>query len=143
MSAFICSVFYIKRTNNEHLQDRKVHNGTKYFYQRAISLFGECCLHDYRYMFLNSVVIVTLKRSTQLRKKPCYFFIIVLCCCDLRDGKDRKRFKLNDFVGSKVALVPWPSVAKSLHQLPFTFKVVLSNLGRVSLMQFVPNPDVT
>ena len=34
-------------------------------------------------MFLNSVVIVTLKRSTQLRKKPCYFLIFVLCCCDL------------------------------------------------------------
>ena len=32
---------------------------------------------------LNSLVIFTLWRSTQLRKKLCYFTIMVLSCCDL------------------------------------------------------------
>ncbi len=34
-------------------------------------------------IFLNSVVIVSLWRSSQLRRKPCYFMIIVLSCLDL------------------------------------------------------------
>jgi hypothetical protein len=34
-------------------------------------------------IFLNSVVIISLWRSSQLRKKPCYFMIIVLSCFDL------------------------------------------------------------
>ena len=34
-------------------------------------------------IFLNSVVIVTLKRSSQLRKKLCYFMILILSCFDL------------------------------------------------------------
>ena len=34
-------------------------------------------------VFLNSVVIVTLTRSSQLRKKLCYFMILVLSCFDL------------------------------------------------------------
>ena len=33
--------------------------------------------------FLNSVVIISLWRSSQLRKKPCYFMIVVLSCFDL------------------------------------------------------------
>ena len=32
---------------------------------------------------LNSLVIISFWRSTQLRKKLCYFMIMVLCCCDL------------------------------------------------------------
>ena len=34
-------------------------------------------------VFLNSVVIITLWRSSQLRKKLCYFVILVLSCFDL------------------------------------------------------------
>ena len=34
---------------------------------------------------LNSVIIISLWRSVQLRKKVCYFMIIVLSCCDLLD----------------------------------------------------------
>ena len=34
-------------------------------------------------IFLNSVVIISLWRSSQLRKKLCYFTIFVLCCFDL------------------------------------------------------------
>ena len=33
--------------------------------------------------FLNSVVIISLWRSSQLRKKLCYFMILVLSCFDL------------------------------------------------------------
>ena len=32
---------------------------------------------------LNSVVIISISRSVQLRKKLCYFMIMVLSCCDL------------------------------------------------------------
>jgi hypothetical protein len=34
-------------------------------------------------IFLNAVVIISLWRSSQLRKKLCYFLIFVLSCCDL------------------------------------------------------------
>jgi lipid-A-disaccharide synthase-like uncharacterized protein len=34
-------------------------------------------------IFLNSVVIISLWRSSQLRKKLCYFMILVLSCSDL------------------------------------------------------------
>ena len=34
-------------------------------------------------IFLNSMVIISLWRSRQLRKKLCYFMILVLCCVDL------------------------------------------------------------
>ena len=34
-------------------------------------------------IFLNSVVIISLWRSSQLRKKMCYFMILVLSCFDL------------------------------------------------------------
>ena len=34
-------------------------------------------------IFLNSVVIISLWRSRQLRKKVCYFMILVLSCVDL------------------------------------------------------------
>ena len=34
-------------------------------------------------MFLNSVVIISLRRSSQLRKKLCYFMILPLSCFDL------------------------------------------------------------
>ena len=34
-------------------------------------------------IFLNSVVIVSLRRSPQLRKKLCYFMILLLSCFDL------------------------------------------------------------
>ena len=34
-------------------------------------------------IFLNSVVIISLRRSRQLRKKLCYFMILVLSCFDL------------------------------------------------------------
>ena len=34
-------------------------------------------------IFLNSVVIISLWRSPQLRMKPCYFMILVLSCFDL------------------------------------------------------------
>ena len=34
-------------------------------------------------MFLNSVVIISLWRSSQLRRKLCYFMILVLSCFDL------------------------------------------------------------
>ena len=34
-------------------------------------------------IILNSVVIISLLRSSQLRKKLCYFTILVLSCCDL------------------------------------------------------------
>ncbi len=34
-------------------------------------------------IFLNSVVIISLWRSRQLRKKLCYFMILVLSCVDL------------------------------------------------------------
>ena len=34
-------------------------------------------------IFLNSVVIISLWRSSQLRKKLCYFMILVLSCFDL------------------------------------------------------------
>ena len=32
---------------------------------------------------LNSLVILSFRRSAQLRKKLCYFIIMVLSCCDL------------------------------------------------------------
>ena len=34
-------------------------------------------------IFLNSVVIISLRRSSQIRKKICYFMILVLSCFDL------------------------------------------------------------
>ena len=34
-------------------------------------------------MILNTLVIITILKSTQLRKKLCYFMIMVLSCCDL------------------------------------------------------------
>ena len=34
-------------------------------------------------IFLNAVVIISLRRSSQFRKKPCYFMILVLSCFDL------------------------------------------------------------
>ena len=34
-------------------------------------------------VFLNSVVIISLWKSAQLRKKLCYFMVLVLCCFDL------------------------------------------------------------
>ena len=33
-------------------------------------------------MILNTLVIITILKSTQLRKKLCYFMIMVLSCCD-------------------------------------------------------------
>ena len=45
------------------------------------------CLFNVAFMvagiFLNSVVLVSLWRSSQLRKKLCYFMILVLSCFDL------------------------------------------------------------
>ena len=45
------------------------------------------CLLNVSFMvagiFLNAVVIISLWRSSQLRKKLCYFLIFVLSCCDL------------------------------------------------------------
>ena len=35
--------------------------------------------------FVNSVVIISLWRSSQLRKKLCYFTIVVLSCFDLAE----------------------------------------------------------
>ena len=32
---------------------------------------------------LNTLVIITILKSTQLRKKLCHFMIMVLSCCDL------------------------------------------------------------
>ena len=34
-------------------------------------------------IFLNSVVIISLRKSSQLRRKTCYFMILVLSCLDL------------------------------------------------------------
>ena len=36
-------------------------------------------------IFLNSAVIISLWRSSQLRKNPCYFMILVLSCFDLAE----------------------------------------------------------
>ncbi len=45
------------------------------------------CFLNFSFMFagifLNSVVIISLWRSSQLRKKLCYFMILVLSCVDL------------------------------------------------------------
>ena len=57
-------------------------NGAKLLYQRDIDIYFEHILF-FSGICLNSVVILSLWRSPQLRKKLCYFMIMVLSCCDL------------------------------------------------------------
>ena len=37
-------------------------------------------------IFLNTVAIITIQKSPQLKKKLCYFVILVQSCVDLGDG---------------------------------------------------------
>ena len=48
-----------------------------------IFIFALNVLFFFSGICLNSLVILTFWRSTQLRKKLCYFMIMVLACCDL------------------------------------------------------------
>ena len=48
-----------------------------------IFIFAVNILFFFSGISLNSLVIISFWRSTQLRKKLCYFMIMVLSCCDL------------------------------------------------------------
>ena len=53
---------------------------------RLINLICLCVVNGFFTLagiFLNSVVIISLWKSSQLRKKTCYFMILVLSCYDL------------------------------------------------------------
>ena len=53
------------------------------FYINVILIFTLNIFFFFSGICLNSVVILSLWRSPQLRKKLCYFMIMVLSCCDL------------------------------------------------------------
>ena len=48
-----------------------------------IFIFALNVLFIFSGIYLNSLVILSFRRSAQLRKKLCYFMIMVLSCCDL------------------------------------------------------------
>ena len=53
------------------------------YFINLIFIFAVNILFFFSGICLNSVIILTFWRSTQLRKKLCYFMIMVLSCCDL------------------------------------------------------------
>ena len=64
------------------LQNRSLNDGASYFINLII-LFTLNVVFFFVGLCLNSLVIVSFFRSTQLIKKTCYFMIMVLSCCDL------------------------------------------------------------
>jgi hypothetical protein len=89
---FSLNRMYIRQTNrllqeetdsNVQMQDVQVFNMEKSGIFSVVFL----CILNIIFMvagiFLNSVVIISLWRSPQLRKKRCYFMILVLSCFDL------------------------------------------------------------
>ena len=57
---------------------------------RLISLICLCVVNGFFTLagiFLNSVVIISLWKSSQLRRKTCYFMILVLSCFDRGHGR--------------------------------------------------------
>ena len=59
-----------------------IHNGTELFYQPDFCFFAVNVLFFVSGICLNSLVILSFWRSSQLRKKLCYFTIMILSCCD-------------------------------------------------------------
>ena len=53
------------------------------YFINLIFIFSVNILFFFSGLFLNSLVIVSFWRSTQLRKKLCYFMTMTLSCCDL------------------------------------------------------------
>ena len=53
------------------------------YFISMIFIFAVNVLFFFSGICLNSVVILSIRRSVQLRKKLCYFMIMVLSCCDL------------------------------------------------------------
>ena len=53
------------------------------YFINVIILFAVNVCFFFSGIFLNSVVILSIWRSVQHRKKLCYFMIMVLSCCDL------------------------------------------------------------
>ena len=54
-----------------------------YYFINLIFIFAVNIFFFFSGICLNSLVILSLWRSVQLRKKLCYFMIMVLSCCDL------------------------------------------------------------
>ena len=75
--------YYRKKQNSVAVHARQVVNMQKSDIFSVVFL----CIINIVFMvagiFLNSVVIISLWRSSQLRKKLCYFMIFVLSCFDL------------------------------------------------------------
>ena len=53
------------------------------YFINLILIFAVNVFFFFSGIFLNSLVILSISRSVQLRKKLCYFMIMVLSCCDL------------------------------------------------------------
>jgi hypothetical protein len=53
------------------------------YFINLILIFAVNVFFFFSGIFLNSLVILSVSRSVQLRKKLCYFMIMVLSCCDL------------------------------------------------------------
>ena len=53
------------------------------YFINLIFIFAVNVFFFFSGMCLNSLVILSVWRSIQLRKKLCYFMIMVLSCCDL------------------------------------------------------------
>ena len=54
-----------------------------YYFINLIFIFAVNLVFFLSGICLNSLVILSFRRSVQLRKKLCYFMIMVLSCCDL------------------------------------------------------------
>ena len=70
------------RNNRRDLPERRLRMDPNVFVN-ALFLCVVNALFMVAGIFLNSVVIISLWRSSQLRKKLCYFTILVLSCVDL------------------------------------------------------------
>jgi hypothetical protein len=76
-------IYYRKKQNSVIVRSRQIVN----MQESDIFSVALLCIINIMFMvtgiFLNSVVIISLWRSSQLRKKLCYFMILVLSCFDL------------------------------------------------------------
>jgi hypothetical protein len=75
---YICYVQFFRRGG-------QLRSSTMEFFHfiNLIFIFALNVLFFFSGICLNSAVILSFRRSVQLRKKLCYFMIMLLSCCDL------------------------------------------------------------
>ena len=77
-AVYICYVQFFRRAGQ--LRSRTMEF---FHFINLIFIFAANVLFFFSGICLNSLVILSFRRSVQLRKKLCYFMIMVLSCCDL------------------------------------------------------------